>query len=108
MARTLIKMYRAGAIDTPIHTPSLPGDNHKVSQLTWWDLVKEEDVKRKDGGHGGYWSLTQRGVDFTLDKLTIRRHARIYDARVLGYQSEPVSIIDCLGDKFNYRELMGW
>lgn len=108
MSRTLIRMYRAGAIDEAIHVPSLPGDNHKVSQCSWWALVEEEKVRRPDGGRAGYWHLTERGVAFVLKQSTITKYARIFDARVLGYQGEQVSIEDCLGNKFNYRELMGW
>lgn len=106
MARTLIRMFRAGAASGPLHIPSLPGDNHKVSQLSWWALVEEEKLTRPDGGRAGYWRLTGKGVEFVLRQRMIVKYARIYDARVLGHVGELVSIDDCLGSKFNYAELM--
>lgn len=106
MARTLIVMYRAGGLDRFLHAPSLPGDNHKVSQLAWWDLVEEEKGRRPDGGRKGYWRLTEQGRDFVLGSTTIQKYARIYDARVLGYVGKFVTIQDALGKRFNYRDLM--
>lgn len=106
MARTLIRLYRAGAMHEPIHAPSLEGDNHKVSQLSWWGLVEEERVRRPDGGRAGYWWITSAGVEFVLNRSTITKYARIYDARVLGHVGEQVTIEDALGTKFNYRALM--
>ena len=108
MAATLCRMYRNGGETMFLHTVELPGDNHKVSQLSWWGLVEEELVRRPDGGRAGYWRLTSKGVKFVRQQQLITKYARIFDAAVLGYQGEQVSIIDCLGDKFNYRELMGW
>ena len=111
MARTLIVMYRRGAGGQFVHVPSLPvwggkGDHHKVSQLSWWDLVTEEKVRRPDGGRAGYWCMTRTGIDFVERRLTIPKYALIFDARVLGHDGPQVGIEDCLGDKFNYRELM--
>ena len=107
MARTLIRMYHAGALREPLHIPSLPGDNHKVSQLSWWNLVAEERLTRPDGGRAGYWWLTPVGQEFVLGRSTITKYARIYDARVLGHIGDQVDIKHCLGSKFNYRDLMG-
>jgi hypothetical protein len=84
MGRTLILLYKAGAVSEPVHVPSLPGDNHKVSQLAWWGLVAEERVRRPDGGRAGYWYITPEGVAFARNETTITKYARIYDARVLG------------------------
>ena len=106
MARTAIRMYHAGAQHEPLHVPSLDGDNHKVSQLAWWGLVRDEGATREDGGRGGYWWLTELGVAFVERRHRIRERVRIFDARVLSYRDEYVDIEDCLGDKFRYDELM--
>ncbi len=36
----------------------------------------------------------------------VPRHALIYDGRLLRLEGELVGIRDCLGDKFDYDELM--
>jgi len=107
MAVTAIKLYRAGGEHEYIHGPSLPGDTHEISQLSWWRLADEELTRREDGGRAGYWRLTPVGVDFILGRCTIRKYARVYDGRCLGLHGEPVTIYDALGDRFDYGELMG-
>lgn len=106
MARTLVLMLRHGAEHEFLHTPSLPGDNHKASQLRWWDLVQEELILRPDGGRAGHWRLTDRGAAFARGTISIPKYARVYDARVLGYAGESVTIFDCLGKRFDYYELL--
>jgi hypothetical protein len=106
MARTAIVMLRHGAAANFLHVPSLPGDNHKVSQLAWWGLVIEERRVRSDGGRAGWWRLSERGVAFAERRHSIPKYARIYDARVLGFRGDLVDIEDCLGQRFSYAELI--
>lgn len=98
MAKTLIAMYRHGGAAF-VHT-------HEASQLSWWDLIEEERVRRPDGGRAGWWRLTRRGVEWVLGLSTVQKYARIYDGRVLGLVGPPVTIRDALGDKFRYDDLM--
>jgi len=37
---------------------------------------------------------------------TARRHAIVYDGIVEGWGDESTDIFECLGDRFDYRELM--
>jgi hypothetical protein len=41
-----------------------------------------------------------------LNRSLVPTYAQIYDGRCLGYDGEPVSIVDALGKKFDYHELM--
>jgi hypothetical protein len=108
MARTLITLFRAASPGTFVHTPSLPGDTHEASQLEWWKLIEEESVRRPDGGRAGWWCVTDLGVQFARREIALPKYARIYDHRCLGLTDEPVNIVDCLGQRFDYAELMGW
>lgn len=106
MARTAITMYRHGAADAFVHTPSLPGDTHEASQLAWWGLVEEERALRPDGGRAGWWRLSTRGVAYVRGEVALPRYARVYDHRLLGHAGEPLTIRDALGARFDYTALM--
>lgn len=106
MAKALVKLYRAGGDRAFVHAPSLPGDTHEMSQFAFWGLIVEESERREDGGRAGWWMLTGAGVSFVLDQAKVPKYARIYDHRVLNHVGDHVSIIDCLGSPFHYRELM--
>lgn len=107
MARMLIRMYRAGGTDW-VYLPSLRDGNGAMdtTMTQYWGLIEEERVKREDGGRAGWWRLTPLATRFVLGQATVPKYARIYDGRCLGLTGEPVTIHDCLGSKFNYRELM--
>lgn len=105
MARALITLYRhAGR--TYAHAPSLPGDTHEMSQLSWWGLVEDEGTLRDDGGRAGWWRVTDAGEAFVRDLSTVPKYARIYDHRCLNLVGDPVGIRDALGKRFRYDELM--
>lgn len=107
MARTLILMYRTAGEGQYIHVPSMAGDNHKVSQLSWWGLVEDSGDKRDDGGRAGWWRVSDRGANFARGLITVEKYAYIYDSKVMRFSDGlPCDIHDCLGDKFNYTELM--
>lgn len=93
-----------------VHVPStgrLAQLGGEFARLRYWDLVVEEPEVRPDGGRTGWWQLTQHGCDFVHNRLTVPKYVRIYDGRVLGYdETKWVSIVDALGHKFDYRELM--
>ncbi len=106
MARTLIKLYRAGGTTNFVHAASLPGDTHEASQLVWWGLVEEERVVRPDGGKAGRWRVTAEGERWVRAAGSVQCYALIYDGRVLGHEGHPYTIGEALGKKFNYFELM--
>jgi hypothetical protein len=111
MARAMIALYRASVYaadgEWPVlHGPSLPGDTHEISQLSWWGLVEEERIRRPDGGRAGYWRVTPKGWKWVRQHITIPKYARIYDSRVLSLVGDPVNVQDCLGSRFSYVELM--
>jgi len=74
------------------------------SKLSWWDFIAakpNEDHKKRSSGE---WRITRRGVLFASE--TARRHAIVYDGIVEGWGDESTDIFECLGDRFDYRELM--
>jgi hypothetical protein len=113
MARELIHFYRRAGrelFDLPLLAGEVSGKRRAYTgdsaKLRYWGLMVEDDARREDGGRAGFWRVTEKGEAWVLDRIRVPKYARIYDGRCLGLMGEPVSIIDALGDKFSYRELM--
>jgi hypothetical protein len=107
MAKSLITMYLAGAADDYIYIPDAVGArSREEGKLRYWGLVEEAQTPRPDGGRAGWWKLTDRGVLFVNGKRSVMKYAHVYDGEVVGYSGSQVTIQDCLGTKFDYRELM--
>lgn len=106
MARDLVRSYRE--VGTAwYHVPSVitghPGD---LVKCRYWGLMQEDTEKRDDGGRAGWWKITPTGEAFVLHQLAVPKYARLYDGRRLSLEGPNVTIVDCLGKKFNYSELM--
>jgi hypothetical protein len=106
MAATLIRMYRAVPPEQFMYLPDIPQKARDCTFLRYWDLIAEESVVRPDGGRAGWWRVTREGHLFVRGEVFTPKYARVYDGRCLGFEGDAVSIHDCLGKKFNYRELM--
>lgn len=107
MARSLMLMYRVGGREW-VHVPSQIGArSREEGKLAHWGLVEEEKAVRPDGGRTGYWRVTRLGELFVLNRCTVPKYARIFNGELIALDpSEQVSIVDALGDKFHYAELM--
>lgn len=107
MARSLMMMYRVGARDW-VHVPSEIGArSREEGKLAYWGLVEEEKALRPDGGRTGYWRVTRLGELFVLNRCTVPKYARVFNGELVSLDpSEQVSIVDALGTKFNYSEMM--
>lgn len=109
MAASLIRLYRVygiawGPLD-PVLPRKLYADNAK---LRWWGLLEPQEGIREDGSRRvGIWRVTEKGERFILRQILVPRRALVYNNVLLGFDDELVSIEDCLGDDFDYRELMG-
>lgn len=107
MALAAIRLYRAGAVREYVHLPSVAGDGCEGGKLRYWGLVVEESERREDGGRSGWWRMTDLGERFVRAEVSVPKYVRLYDGRRLGLRGEPVTIIDALGERFDYEELMG-
>lgn len=108
MAYALITFYRAHALCWG-HAPST-GDISKLGgdwgQLRRWGLIEELTVPRDDGGRAGWWRVTEAGRLFVYRAHTVPKYVRLYDGKPMGFDGPEVDILDALGTKFNYYELM--
>ena len=103
MALMLVRAYRDYGRDW-FHLPTAVGlrtYSGEGSQFRFWGLL-EQDPDRQ-----GYWRITEAGEDFVRERSAVPKYALIFNARCLRHEGENVTIQDCLGDKFDYDELMG-
>ncbi len=90
---------------TTVH-PRLAGNGGDLSKLRHWNLIEEKDERRADGGRAGWWRITDEGEQYLQNKLSVPKYVLIYNGRILGFDGPNVSIMDALGTKFNYQQLM--
>lgn len=104
-----IALWRAAGREFA-HLPSLDkrfaGNGGDISKLRYWGLVEEERTLRPDGGRAGIWRMTHRGELFVRGIIMVKKYAHIYDGRCLKLSGELVDVRECLGEKFDYAELM--
>jgi hypothetical protein len=110
MAHALIALWRKGGTTEVIHLNSTVSSiSHEAAQLSWWGMIEQKpsDRRREDEGRGSWWSVTGLGEQFALNKILVSKHVWVYRGKVLGYDdAERISIIEALGDAFDYQELM--
>lgn len=108
MARVLIAMYRHDPTGW-VYLPELGLSRGDEAKMRYWGLVEPmPDSVRKDGSSRvGIWRLTALGRLWVQNSARVPKYVRIYDGRCLGFDdSEMASIVDALGTRFNYSELM--
>lgn len=107
MARGIIEQYRQHGREF-VHAPTVVGHvTHEFSQLSWWGLITEERRLRPDGGRAGYWAVSEIGERYVRDREPMPKYAYIYDGVVVRLGTDQhADIIEALGTRFNYYELM--
>ena len=108
-ARSLINIYKRGywSMLDWVYIPSLSAKSREEGKIAYWGLLQESEDEREDGGRAGWWRVTPKGENFIINGLRIPKYVIVYNAACLGFDSnEMVTIKDCLGDKFDLRDLM--
>lgn len=118
MAFVLLLIHRRKGTDW-VHVPSYI--NAKVrnpaiaaavrgdwAKLTHWGLLDALEGERPDGSKRiGYYKITTKGRRFANKQSKVSKHIWFYNREPTDQvDDEMVSIVDALGDKFNYSELM--
>lgn len=110
MAAGLIEMYKAFGTELgylqDVRRKTKATDNREESKLRYWGLVVEDDSRRSDGGRTGWWRVTPKGEQWVLGTSTVPKYAHLYDGECLGLGGDQVTIMDALGQKFDYHDLM--
>jgi len=76
------------------------------AKLVYWGLAVEERMRREDGGRAGQWAITDAGRAFVERHTTVPRYAVVYNGQLQRMEGPEVSIVDALGARFDYDDLM--
>ena len=110
VAYQLIKLLSLGGFSNYVHTNKLvPANQSSIgdfSKAKYFGLIEEKANADSSKRTSGYWKLTNLGMDFVRGFEKIPSYVLIFDDCVIEFDDEMISITDCLGDKFNYSELM--
>jgi hypothetical protein len=111
MALALIWLVRSTAPGEFVHATTRAPREALMSRgafafLAYWDLAEQRLNELSDKRCSGFWRATERGRDFAYGKSTLWSHALVYDNDVLEFCGDKVDVVDALGRKFNYHELM--
>ncbi len=83
---------------------SIRGD---ISKLRFWGFLAKYEGEKEDGNpRNGMATVTHKGLHFALGKISAPKNLFIYNNKVYSRSVEECSIQECLGDRFNYNELM--
>lgn len=84
---------------------SIRGD---LPKLRHWKLIDKDETGKKDGNPNvGNYKITEKGISFVGKYISVPKYAYSYNNKIQGFSEETCKITDCLGNHFNYSELMG-
>jgi hypothetical protein len=110
MAQELINLYYLSRNDEQTefyhHTKFAKVSGGELSKLTHWGLVSEKENNEEDKKTSGFWGITEKGIRFVENKVEVEKYIYLLDAELIGYSSDTTNIVESLGNKFNYPELM--
>lgn len=104
MAATLIRLSK----ETPgsyIHVKEFLREEkfhntHDWTLLRYWGLLESHPEKN------ALWRITPKGIDFAHGRVNVPRKITLLNNEFLGFSNEETTIVEALGDKFDYNELM--
>ena len=97
----------SGAEREWVHYRNIRFTSRDYSYLKHWGLVEECDPGDTTKRTSGIWRPTPQGIAFARGEIEVISHVHLYNnvAYDVGH-TERIGIIDALGDKFDYQELM--
>ncbi len=82
---------------------SLRGD---FSKLRYWKLIRQKEGEI-EGIKTGLYKITEKGINFCERKIRVSKIVNLHNGAPESFSEEQISIIEALGDRFSYKELMG-
>lgn len=77
------------------------------AKMKHWDLIEEKPKSLdKDTKTSGLWKITEKGQQFVDNEIRIPSHVFLFKGELQGFSESTVDIIDALGTKFSYAEVM--
>jgi hypothetical protein len=86
----------------------------QIGTLRHWNMVTDAPVaetksksKRKSKARSaGLWKPTAIGLEFVHNRISVPKYKYVYNDTVFDTEGPDVTILDCIGEHFNYSELM--
>lgn len=76
------------------------------AKMVYWGLIEEHSNEDEDKKNSGLWRITEKGKRFVRNEIKIPSHALVFNGKLQGFSGTTTDIVDSLGKKFSYRELM--
>lgn len=80
--------------------------NREWGRLEDWGMIQEKENADPAKKESGLWMPTEYGVEFACNRARAWRRMHYVDGKVVGNDLEQITIVDALGEGFNYQELM--
>ncbi len=108
MARTLIWLVCSTNpgewLDVPKSAPRYVLRSNEHGKLQHWGLLQQRPQGAAKVKH--FWMATPLGRDFVHQRTTVPGHVYLYNNQCLGFTNEQSTIVEALGKRFDYAELM--
>ena len=110
MARALMWLTQApdrgdGWTHVPSTAPTWMLRSPQLTTLHLWGLMVGFDSETKLTS-SGLWKPTPLGIAFAENRARVQRYVYVYNNEVRGFEGDEISIIDALGEKYNYQNIM--
>lgn len=112
MARWMIALYHKSQADPRWYRIREPwslkilGGTGDAAKLSYWKLIEEGLNDDPDKRKSGLWRLTPTGLAWVRGECSVEKVAHVYNAEVVGFEGGPWTVVDALGKKFSYPDLM--
>ncbi len=114
-------IHQGGFYGVYIHVKNhgVSGNGGEFAQLTHWGLIKPKRNEDTDKRCSGWWTATQKGIDFAEGRLQVPRSCETYNMQgadndtsdmVLKFSDKYTDVWSALrpDNHFKYREMMGY
>lgn len=96
--------------DEVINSAAMSRMAGEYAKLEFWDLIVQQmnyDNPKLPRRYSGMWRPTEAGIDFALRRLTVPSYVLVFQNKRIGASEHLVSITDCWGEYFDFREAWG-
>ena len=95
-----------GYVDVPRFAPAWVVRTNQHSALRWWQLAERAPNEDKHKRDSGMWRPTPLGIAFAESRALVPKRVFHYRGDAVGYGEEMTSIVEALGENFDYSEVM--
>jgi len=94
-----------GWTHVPSNAPAWMLRTQQLPTLHLWGLVQGADTETKLAS-SGLWKPTTKGRSFALNTAAVKKYVYVYNNTVMAMDGDDIWIVDALGSKYNYHEIM--